>query len=51
MIQYLNGLIGRAYTPGSGDSIAQVDFEWIAGAVLVILMVYCVFRLVGSLFK
>lgn len=49
MIDMLNGLIGRAYTPltDSGhaiSTIAGVDFEWIACALIVITSIILILK-------
>lgn len=47
----LNLILGP-YTPDlTAEGLAQVDWPWIAGAILVIVSVYCIFKFVGGIFR
>lgn len=41
-----------SYTPITGQTgIASIDFEWLTGTFLFALTLYCIFRLIGGIFK
>lgn len=50
VIEYLSDgttVTSQQYVPG----VAGMDFEWLASAVLFILVIFCVFKLIGGLIK
>lgn len=42
-----SAVTSQQYVPG----VAGMDFEWLAAAVLFILVIFCVFKLIGGLIK
>lgn len=43
-------IIGQYVTDTTAEGLAQVDFPWVLGAVLLIVCVYSVFRVIGLMF-
>lgn len=43
-------IIGQYVLNESAEGIAQIDFPWILGCILLIICIYSVFRVIGLMF-